>query len=224
MTRPAGARSSRDGSGSPSKRTRPYGSSSITSRSRSSASSTSARRRSSDSVRPLGFWKVGIVYRNAGFVSSSASSTRPSSSMGTPVISAPRPLRIFSGRSYVGASTSTRLLSPRSRCCQRKARPWSEPFETKTRSRLDAVPLGEELAERREARGRPVLRRVALLALEDGERARADLLDRQAVGAGDSAGERDHASSLGKNPEEVGEGLDDLRPRRRAPRDRSARA
>ena len=36
MTRPAGARSSRDGSGSPSNRTSPYGSSSITSRSRSS--------------------------------------------------------------------------------------------------------------------------------------------------------------------------------------------
>ena len=52
--------SSSDGNGSPSKRTSPYGSSSRTSRSCSRASSTMRARRSSLSVRPLGFWKVGI--------------------------------------------------------------------------------------------------------------------------------------------------------------------
>ena len=45
----------------PSYRTRPYGSSSSTSRSCARQSSAIRRRRSSLRVRPLGFWNVGIV-------------------------------------------------------------------------------------------------------------------------------------------------------------------
>src|SRR5207244_12417979 len=91
------------GEASPSKRTRPYGSSSSTSNRYSRTSSTTRRRRSVDNVLPLGFWNVGIVYSNEGIgrsrsASASASGSSPSSSIGSASISAPSPRRIFRGR------------------------------------------------------------------------------------------------------------------------------
>ena len=53
--------SSRLGGAAPSNRTSPYGSSSSTESPCSRTISTSRARRSAESVRPLGFWKVGIV-------------------------------------------------------------------------------------------------------------------------------------------------------------------
>ena len=61
----------------------------------SRTTSTRRARRSADSVLPLGFWKVGIVYRNDGrslrlrSSTSSASGSRPSSSISSATISAP---------------------------------------------------------------------------------------------------------------------------------------
>src|SRR5436190_5850857 len=76
-----------------------------------------------------------MVYTNAGFgpasrAFASASRSRPSSSIGTAVTSTPRAARSFSGRSYVGCSTTTRAPAKRS---ARNARPCSEPFVTRTR-------------------------------------------------------------------------------------------
>jgi hypothetical protein len=72
-----------------------------------------------DSVRPVGFWNVGIVYRNA------PPFTAGSSSSGTQITSASSSARIFSGRSYVGASTITVPVGDSSSA--RKRKPWSEP-------------------------------------------------------------------------------------------------
>ena len=77
---------------------------------------------------------------------------RPSAS-GT--ISAPRRARIFIGRSYVGASTSTRVPGFTS-CSKRKTKPCSEPLVIDDAGRLDAVPLGDPLPQRRIAAARPI--------------------------------------------------------------------
>ena len=58
---------------------------------------------------------------------------------------------------------------------------------------LDAVPLGEPLAQRRVAAAGAVGEDRLAVALERRAGAVGELLDRQALGRGDAAGERDHA-------------------------------
>ena len=116
----------RVGSALPSKRTSPYGSSSRTSRPalrelgeplRAARAATSARSGSGTSESCTGTLR---------------SSTVASSSSGTGITSAPSEARIFSGRSYVGASTSTGPFGASSSATNWK--PWSEPFVSTTRA------------------------------------------------------------------------------------------
>ena len=116
----------------------------------------------------------------------------PSSSIGTPTTSAPSRARILSGRSYVGASTSTRvpapdeLLGEEDEALERAARDHDHA------RRLDAVPLGEPLAQRPVAAARAVGEDRPAVALDRGARAVGELLDGKALGRGHSARERDH--------------------------------
>ncbi len=134
---------------------------------------------------------------------SSSSTSIPSSVCGTATISAPRLSRIFSGRSYVGASTRTR--SPfRAKSSARKTNPWSDPFVTTTRSGLDSVALRDPLPKGRVARRRTV-REHRRIALDRRLRAVRELLDRDAFGRRHAASERDrlHGATLGSRPDGV---------------------
>ena len=67
-------------------------------------------------------------------------------------------------------------------------------------SRLDAVPLGEPLAQRAVAAAGAVAEDRAAVALERSPGALREFLDGEALRRGDAAGERDHASRLATSP------------------------
>ncbi len=160
-------------------------------RSCSCASSIRWRRRSSESVRPLGFWKVGFVYRNAG--------RRAVAEVALEHLRV-EPLVVQRDRDDLGAQPREDLQRPvvRRRLDEHAvAGPdelVGEEAEALERARrhdhargLDAVAGGDPLAQRPVAAAGPVREHGAAVALDHGAGAVGHLGDRQALGRGHAA-------------------------------------
>ncbi len=159
--------------------------------------STSRARRSAESVLPLGFWNVGIVYRNDGgslrlrSSASSASGSRPSSS-----ICERDDLDPVAGEDLERTVVARRLDEH----APRPARELlggveDEPLEAADREDDapggDAVPLRDPLPKRRVAAARAVREDPGAVALRHRVRALGELRGRDQLGRRGAASERD---------------------------------
>ena len=124
------------------------------------------------------------MYRNA-----TPPFTAGSSSSGTQITSASSSARIFSGRSYVGASTIT--VARRRQQLGEEAEALERAVRQDDSLGLHSMAVGDPFAERRVTAGRAVVQRGGAVALDRGARAVGELFEREALGRRNAAGERD---------------------------------
>ncbi len=194
ITRTGPASSNRPGSGSPSKRRRPYGSSSRMVKPCRSPSAASARRLSRLSVAPDGFWKLGIVYSSRA----PAVRARPGQGVDVHAVGLHRDREHLEAvaphleqRAVVGRGLHRHQVAGREQRVEQEDEPLEGPVGHEHPVGAHAVPGGEPFAQRRVALARAVGEQPHAVIAQGRGRALGDQGRVEGLGAGGAAGERD---------------------------------